>query len=376
MSNPPTIFIDDAVGNRLLIPLDWSTLDYVRTENDFGTLVLTLPADNYPRNLFYKDGLIEVWRTPNVGTPYLDTNTVWMIRRVKYINDPPATWELTAYDLNHLLKRRVIDYNPGNGFTEKLAAADDLGKTLVSENMAGGATDTTRSIATYLTIQPNATAGPVIRKSVSRQNLLQTLQDVAAASYQNGTYLVFDMVVTQLPSGYGTAFTFEFRSYTGQRGVDRTLGTSSGQILFGPDFGNMTGAIYDEDASNETTRGISTGQGVDVIQAVARADDTARESESPFALIESVRSASGALVAADLTADAQAEVRAGIPSRVLSGKLVTTDKFQYGIDWNWGDILPAQVNGISQNVHVTAVHVHNDRAAGETVEPTLATVVP
>lgn len=376
MSNTPTIYIDDAVGNRLLVPQDWVSLDYVRVENDVGTLVLTLPAGDYARNLFYKDGLIEVWRTPDVGTPYLDTNTAWMIRRVKYINNPPATWEITAYDLNHILKRRVIDYNPGNTFTEKLAAADNMGKTLVSENLGAGATDTTRSIATYLSIQPNATAAPIIRKSVSRQNLLQALQDIAASSYHGGTYLVFDIVVSSLPSGTGTTLGFEFRSYTGQRGVDRTFGGTSPQVLFGPDFGNMSDAVYDEDASNEITRGISTGQGVDVIQAVARADDTAREAESPFALIESVRSASGALVAGDLLADAQAEVRAGIPSRLLTGKLVTTSNFQYGVDWNWGDILPAQVNGISQNVHVASVHVHYDRNAGETVEPTLVTVVP
>lgn len=376
MSIPPTLFIDDAAGNRILAPEDWIKLDYVRVENDVGTLVLTMPAQNYNRASFYKDGLIEVWRTPDVGSPYLDTQTAWMIRRVRYLNNPPAQWEITAYDLNHLLKRRIVDYNPGNAFTEKLAAADDMGKQIVSENFGAGATDTTRSIAAYLSIQGNLTAAPVIRKSISRQNVLQVLQDIAATSYQNGTYLVFDVVCSNLPIGDGTSLQFEFRSYIGQRGVDQTQVGGSAKFLFGPDFGNLTDAILDDDASNEVTRGISTGQGVDVIQAVARVDDAARQAESPFALIEGVRSASGALVAADLTTDAQAELRLGIPIKQLSGKLSSTSGFQYGIDWNWGDLMTEQVNGSSTNVHIPAVHVTYERQGGEVVEPTMVQVVP
>lgn len=376
MSTPPTIFVDDSSGNRILLPSDWITVDYVRVENDVGTLVLVLPANNYPRSLFKKDGLIEVWRVPDVGLTYLDTNTVWMIRRVKYIAGPPALWEITAYDLNHLLKRRIVDYNAGNTFTEKLAAADDMGKQIVSENFGAGASDATRSIAAYLNIQANATLAPVIRKSISRLNVLQVLQDIAITSYQNGTYLVFDIVCTQLPIGPGSTLEFEFRSYIGQRGINRTPSSVTAQFLFGPDFGNLTDTVLDEDSSNEVTRGISTGQGVDEIQAVARATDTTRSGESPFNLIEAVRAASSALVASDLTADAQAELRAGIPIKQMTGKIASTSGFQYGIDWNWGDLMTEQLNGTSANVHVTGVHVNHNRDVGETVEPTLVQVVP
>lgn len=376
MSTPPTIFVDDPTGNRLFLPTDWVSLDYVRVENDVGTLVLLLPAANYDRTLFKKDGFIEIWRVPDVGLPYLETTTLWMIRRVRYIDGPPAQWEITAYDLNHLLKRRIVDYNPGNTtYTELLLAADNMGKQVVAQNMGTSAADATRSIASYLNIQDNATAAPIIRKSISRQNVLQVLQDIAATSYQNGTYLVFDIVVTQLQVGPGASLKFEFRSYIKQRGTDRTTTSTTPQFLFGPGYGNLTGVILDEDSSNEITRGISTGQGVDVIQAVARATDSARAAESPFNLIESVRSASGALVAADLTADAQAELRAGIPVKQMSGKIASTSGFQYGIDWNWGDLMTEQVNGTSANVHVSAVHVNWVRESGETVEPTLVQAV-
>lgn len=369
----PTIFIDTSTGVRLLSPVDWIDLDYVRVENDVGTLVLHLPAQNYARSMFYKDGIIEVWRQPESAAPYLDTNTIWLIRDVQLNANPPAVWEIVAYDLNHLLTRRIVDYNPGNTFTEKLAAADDMGKQIISENFGAGASDTTRSIATYLSIQSNTTAAPVIRKSISRQEVLKVLQDIAASSYQSGTYLVFDVVLTNLPTGLGN-LQFQFQSFIKQRGADRTA--AGGNPLFlGPDFGNMTDVVVNEDASAEITRAIVTGQGVDVIQAVARSTDALRVAESPFGLIEGVSSASGALVAADLTSQANTALRQGVPKWAVTGKIASAAGAQYGVSWNWGDLLAVQVAGITTTCHASVVHVHWDREKGEVVEPTLVQAV-
>lgn len=373
---PPTLFIDNPFGLRLVSPSDWIDLEYTRVENEVGTLVLHLPGSSYPRSLFQKDGLIEVWRNPDWGTPYIDTNTLWLIRRILYLVGPPAVWEITAYDLNHLLKRRVVDYNPGNTYTEKLAAADDLGKAVVRENLGTLATDTTRSLASFLTVQSDTTQAPVIRKSISRQGVLQVLQDVAGTSYENGTYLVFDITLGNLPQGT-TPINFIFQSYVGKRGVDHSFSASnlSNVMYVGPDFGNLADGRVDEDFSDEVTRGISTGQGVDMIQAVARASDLKRINQSPYGLIEAVRSASGALVAGDLTADAQAELRAGIPHTQISGKLTLNSNLQYGLNWNWGDLISVQVDTVMRVCHIPAVHVKNNRDGGETVEPILAEVV-
>lgn len=361
------VYIDTPQGNRLLAPLDWFSLEYARQETEVGALTLVLPAVDYDRGMFPKDGLIEIWNMPETGSPTLELDMLWLIRRVRYLG-ATNSWELTAYDLNHLLKRRVVDYNPGNTtYTELLGAGDDLGKQIISQNFGAGALDTIRSIATYLNIQANATAAPSVRISCSRQEVLKTLQNIAAAAHEQGTYLAFDTVVTSLP-GPGTTLQFEFRSYVDQRGTDRR-----GLMYLGPDFGNLTEVEIDEDASNEITRAISTGQGVDAVQAVARADDTTRWEGSPFGLVEGVRSASSSLVATDLLNDAQAFLKQGIALKVITGKLVSMPGMEYGVDWNWGDRLEAQVNGTKYTCRVAGIHVTWTQA-GREIEPTLVQV--
>jgi len=375
MSGPPLVYINNAVGTRLAIPKDWISVEYARAENGIGAALLVLPGNNYDRPTFPKDGLVEIWRVPDSGSPYLDTETLWLIRRVVYKTGPPAVWEITAYDLNHILTRRIVDYNSNNAFSDKVMAADDMGKQVISENFGAGATDTTRSIAAYLSIQASSALAPSIRMDFSRQNVFKVLQDIADASYQNGTYLVFD-VVCKTPPAFGAFPVLEFRSYVKYRGVDRTTTLSNqNQLLIGTDFGNLSEGVVDEDATNEITRGIALGQGIDSVQAVARTDDLARQAESPFGLIENARSASGALVAADLTAQSQAEVRSGIPKITVSGKFVSGTGLLYGLDWNWGDLVTAQVNGISQVCHVQGIKVHYGRDSGETVEPILSGAV-
>lgn len=367
MSLNPTIYVDTVQGARLLAPLDWISLEYARQETEVGALTLTLPYQDYGRELFPKDGLIEVWNNLETGGTSLELETVWLMRRVRYLASV-GVWEITAYDLNHLLKRRLIDYNPGNTYTEKLGTGDDVGKDLVSENLGAGATDTTRSIATYLSIQSKVSAAASVRISCSRQEVLKTLQDIASSSYQQGTYLAFDTVVTQLPGQSGPNLKFEFRSYTGQRGVDRR-----GQIYLGPDFGNLIDVEVDEDASAEVTRAISTGQGVDNALAVQRVDDLARWESSPFGLMEGSRQASNALTATDLLNDARALLKQGVPIKTISGKLVSQPGVEYNVDWGWGDRVEVQVRGIGYICRVTGIHVTYTRE-GREVEPTLTQV--
>lgn len=366
MSLAPTIYLDTVLGARLLAPLDWFSLAYARQETEVGALTLTLPASDYDRGMFPKDGLIEVWNNYDNGSSDLELETVWLMRRVRYL-EAAGAWEITAYDLNHLLKRRLIDYNPGNAYTEKLGTGDDVGKDLVAENAGSSATDATRSLATYLSIQAKSSTAASVRISCSRQNLLAALQGVAAASQQQGTFLAFDTVVTNLP-GLGSTLGFEFRSYVGQRGADRR-----GLLQLGPDFGNLVDVEVDEDASNEITRGISTGQGIESALAVARVDDLTRWEGSPFGLIESSRSAANALTATDLTNDARALLKQGVTLKTISGKLVSQPGAEYNVNWKWGDRLEAQVRGQSYTCRVAGIHVTYTRE-GREVEPTLVTV--
>lgn len=364
------VYIDDALGNRVLPdPVNFSVLDYTRAENNTGPLTLTLPGD-FDGDLFKRDGLIEVWRSVEGGLPYLDTETVWLIRRKRWQKaarqDP--TWTLYAFDLNHLLKRRIVDYNPGNTtYTALLAAADNIGKTIVSQNFRGGATDATRSIASYLALEGSYALAPVVSKAFARQYVDDVLRDLAQWSYQQGTYLVFDIVCSVPPASGGT-LQFEFRSYTGQRGIDHRFPSGNPPLLIGPDFNNLDNVDDDDDATDEATRGIATGQGVESIQAVARANDTARQGASPFNLIERVRNAANTPDAAGLADEAEAELREGAPKHTLSGKIVNTSGLLYGLDWKWGDLFTGQARGSSFDCHIDRVHVHVERERGEQID--------
>lgn len=362
-----TIFIDDALGNRLEAPRDWVRAEYVRAENGVGALSLTLPS-RYPKSLFKKDGAIEIWRSVDGGQPYLDTGTVWQIRRpLKVIKGSQRLWRINCFDLNHLLKRRVVDYAAGSAQADQSRAADDLGKQIVRENQGSSATDTSRSWATYLDVQANATAGPTVTKKFSERNVLTVLQEIAQASFNAGTYLVFDTVCS-VPPGSGSAMKFEFRSYTGQRGVDHRFPGGNPPLLIGPDFGNLDDIEYQEDAENEITRAIVGGQGQQAARAFRRKNDTTRQGESPFALIEAFQNATGEASTAGLDVEADALLKSGRPRRTLTGQIVPTSGLIYGVHYNWGDYVTAQVDGDSFDAHLNMVHVTRTRDEHEEVE--------
>lgn len=372
MGNTYDIKINDAVGRLQLAPRDWQILDYVRAENDVGALTLTLPGA-YPKNAFKKDGLIEVWRSVEGAPPYLDTETLWMIRRRRWQYKARGTpiWTIYAEDLNSLLRRRSVDYEPDNAYTDKVAAADDMGKAIIRENMGTLATDTTRSIATWLGVDADQALAPIVRKAFARQNVLKVLQDLALWSYQQGTYLVFDVVCDRLP-GDSAGVHFQFRSYVGQRGNDHRWPGGKPPLLIGAQYNNLDSVDDDDDATDEITRGIAIGPTVTgSTQAVARQTDDARAAESPFNLIEGTRNAGSSAEALVLEGEAQAELQSGIPREWLTGSLQNTSGLLYGVDWNWGDLLTAQANSRSADVHASRVHVHVERDQGDQVESIL-----
>ena len=361
------VIINDAFGNRLLVPNDWVTFELVRVENDVGALTLTLPG-YYPRSLFKKDGLIEIWRQVGNGAPYLETETLWLQRRWRW------TWNRTGsgveilrrilcFDLNHLLRRRKVDYVAGSAQAAQRDEADDLLKAIAAQNLGASATDATRSWATYLDIQANATQAPVIRKAFAKRTVLDVMQEIAQSSFEAGTYLAFDLMCKSPPNQ--GAFKLEFRTYTGQRGVDHTFPGGNPPLLIGPEFGNLNNVEMDDDAEDEATRAIVAGSGQGAARQVARADDAGRQGESPFGLIEAYLDAfqSGT----SLADEADALLRSREPRRTLTGDIEPTSGLLYGIHWNWGDLVTAQVDGESFDAHLRAVSITVDREQGERV---------
>lgn len=365
MSVTYTINVTDPQGNTLLSPRDWFTLDYVRNENDIGAATLTLPG-SYDRRLFQLDGTLEIWRAVDGRPPYLDTETVWLQRRWKKTRrGKERVWEITAYCLNHLWKRRVVDYNEGNAFTYKLDNLDDMGKAVMRENYGSLATDSTRNISAYLAVQADMALAPSALKGFARNKVVDVLRDFVQTSEQLGTYLVFDTVWS------GGSPRYEFRSYINQRGIDRRVAGTGGPLIFSADLGNLSEPDVDEDRNEEVTRGIAGGQGVGSVQAVARQSDSLRASESPLNLIEAWENHTDIPDAAGLTAAAQGIVTRGKRRRTLSAKALSITAARYGIDWLWGDRAIAQVDADIFDTRFTGVHVRVERDVLENIDAVL-----
>ena len=355
------IVITDAFGDRLLVPRDWERLDYARVENDYAPLSLILPA-HYARAELPKDGGIEVWRDGK-----LQLETVYLMRDwVKIPHGRAWRWQVTAYDLNYLLTGRTIDYAADSAQSKKSAdQADDMMKAIVRENFTT-ATDTTRRINTYLSVEADAGLAQSVTKAFANRPVLNVLKDLAQMSFQLGTYLVFDAVAKSL----STQPRYEFRTYINQRGYD--LRTGQQFALVGPAFGNVAAARVEESASGEVTRVIAGGQGTGAARTYGRSTESARLNDSPFALRELFINASQVdLTASELQDEARAHLKTRRSVKRFTGELLSTPGFAYGRDWGWGDRLTAQVYDDSFDCRINAIRISVTQAQGEEVRASL-----
>jgi hypothetical protein len=335
------IWISSQTGQRMRVLEDWLKLDYARSTNDVGQLVLTMPP-KFNMALAPVDSRIEIWRSPTGGTPILETGTTWLVRGPLDTVIPERgdrTKVIRAASAADLLRRRIVAYAAGSAQAKKSMAADDMLKQIVAENLGSSATDTARSIAAYLTIQGNVTAAPSLAKEFAYANVLKALQDVAQASAQAGTRLYFDIVAP-------TPDTLEFRTYVGQRGTDHGQ-TSAQPVVFAIERGNLAGVVLSKDYSSEVTFVYAGGQGTGSARVTNSAEDTARSGRSVFGRREAFVSdtVTTDTTAAALLPTANAELQRGRPKKRMSATILDTPAARYGSAWGFGDKIVANVDG-------------------------------
>ncbi len=337
-------------GVRIAQLDQWLKLGYARVVNDIGTLVLELDPDS-DASIYQRDTRLGVWRQGPNGALTLDTECVWLVRKIKRVLSASGERRLriTAYSDNELLRRRIVAYAAGSTQASKSDYADDMMKAIVSENLGGDATDTDRDISAYLAIESDLGAGQDIDKAFSRRNVLTVLQELADASAEAGTNLYFD-VVTPTPGA------LVFSTYTGQRGDDRTI-TGNAPLLFSPELGNLADGELEVDYANEVTVVYAAGKGEGEEREVVEMEDTARSDASPFNRIEALRDARHADTTAELTAEGNGFLKAGRPRLTFSGSITDTPQCRYGVEWNWGDKVTVQFEGRQFDAHISSIRV-------------------
>lgn len=344
--------ITNAFGMTLAEPKDFVSGEYTRVENDIGVATLVLPRAPYSETLFADDNQIEFWRSIDGGTRYRDTETSWLIYGFKRsTRGKEKLWTIYAACLNQLWERRIVDYNEYNAYTSKLDQLDDMGKAVIRENYGTLATDTSRRIDTYLSVQNDTGAAQTGRLSFAREYVYDVLRKMAETSWGYGTYLVFDTVLTQ-----DAQPRFQFRSYTGQRGTDRR---ADNQLVF-ESGKNLEEVSVDYDSRKEVTRAIIGGQGVATTQAVARYT-TARATATPFGLKEAWENNSQETDAAGLQAYARALTNKRRARKTISGVARSVPGAVYGRDWFWGDRCRAKDENDEFDARIPVVNVKFSR---------------
>jgi hypothetical protein len=233
-------------------------------------------------------------------------------------------------------------------------------KRVVTENFGSGA-GAGRNLSAYISVQSNRSLGGQTDKQASFSNCLQTIQDMAKDSEQGGISVYFDLV----PNGQGL---FEFRTYIGQTGRNRTSGIDT--CVMSLQDGTLRSGSYGFDYSGAVNVLYGLGQELNGARQIVSSTDSSTVALSPFSRRESSVDARKAILTPQLQAECDAELARQKPKSTVVADVADGRGSRYGIDWILGDRIIVQLGGnlypcLIDNVHVS---VSGDR---EQIQATL-----
>jgi len=356
-----SVFLSDPFGTRLADASNFLSLEYSRVVNNVSTLKLTLLGDFPTQYIINPDGRIEVWRKLDSGREYLDTNTIWLIKKVtqKIEASGLQTIVIEADTPLCLLREpgRFVSYFAGEAqSTYTSAPADNQIKQVARENI-GTSAAAARTLSAYISIDPNLGLGASVAKSFAWRECLKVMQEFADASTTAGTYVAFDIVADSPTS-------LVFRTFTGQRGVDHRFPNGINPVLISPELGNLGEVVFSQDYRDEATDVLAGGKGDGSARMIAAVSDTTRIGQSPFGWREYFQDATQYDTTAGLSAEAQATLRSMRVKTIFQGRLIDMPDSRYGVDWAWGDYVTAQAFGRLIDCRIEAVSVSVKPGAG------------
>lgn len=338
-------------GTPIKLVDEFISLDYTRITNGVGAFTITLP-EAFDLSLVSQDSRIVVFRKPNNGARYLDfCGFVRYIEQADYANGFNAT--IAGYDLNDLLRRRIIAYAAGTAYATKSDKADDMAKAIVRENLGASATVAARNLTAYgFTVQADTGAATAIEKGFSWRNVLDVLQEIANSSHTvEATSLYFGIVA--LNNGWEC----EFQTNVQQWGADRRFPNGTSPVIIAVEFNNLIEAIRSINYRDEINYGYGGGQGEGTARTIQEASDAVRIAASPFNRCEQFVDARNETAAAAVLDMADQAVRNGRPRNSFRGKLIDTPQVVYGREYNFGDYVTAMYRGQQIDCRIESVRV-------------------
>lgn len=341
----------------------FSNLTMTRSENSLGALTLTLPMSMVDDSIFKRDTVFVV---ENDGK--LELETAWFLRHIRGENFTTSkTVTLTAYDNLYLLgspenkSGRAIPYeDEWEDYTLLLDYADDALKGLVLRNLGLGVLDDDRDMSDILSIDPEYSNGPIIEKDVAKAMLFPVMQEICDAAASEGTRVFFDIVTTAIPKTLAD-LRFTFKTYIGNRGVDRS------DLKMGSDNGTMQDAVLEEDYTEEVTHAYAWGSGQGPLREFEELQSV-RRNASRFNRREAFADARDTDNHAILLSEAGRLLNSGRPKVYVSGKIVDKPGNVFGVNWGYADALTVKERGYVIPSRIQSITITVNYEGRRTVE--------
>lgn len=336
--------IRDSALRRVAETDDFTELDLTVRYNDLGAWKLVLPANSAAAMALTFAGGIVVTRNGQV----LLSGPVTALQRDS--SNGRAVLTATGTDDLDVLRRRLAlpaPAVPGSGDTDAFTGhAEDALRYYVDRN-AGPAAVTGRRY-NDLTLPVSAGLGQTVIGSARYDNLLALLQSLAGVG-QVGFRVV--------QVGVGR----QFQVYSP---ADRTR-----TAVFGTDLGNLISSVYSTVAPSATFAYVA-GSGVGAARVVrTRVDSTGVATFGRAEVFVDQRN-TGATAELDQAGDAALLEQSA--SSTLQLQPIDTPTLAFGRDYNLGDRVAADVDGVRITDVLRQVRLTITAADGERITPTLA----
>ena len=345
-------------ADRAVAEIDAETWQYERRQNQVSTLSFTLS----PASVNLEDAWERGSRV-RVAMRWLDPSGVWqtaddwggmiLSRGLTKPQEglPARRFRFTAYNWLHWLRGRLVLPPPATEYLDlNLPYADVAIKTAVRQSLTNPS-DPTRLYQASIACQTDANQGSAVKYSARYERLYDVVTTLAG---QGG--IAFDIVRLGDPGDN----TFEFQTYAGQRGVDRTLGNAGGNlpVIFSTMLGSATSLDWTEDALPLANVGYGggSGEGAERIIGIARDD----ASIALFDAWETFVEARGAGSTADAQAIAQGVLNdRASPDQQMTFTIPQAGGAVYRRDWDLGDKVTLRVEdiGVTLEATITALRV-------------------
>lgn len=337
----------------------FESLEYVKSQNTVGAMVLNMPRQLIQYDQFQVGDIFEIWREKG-GVLELQNETAYFLQNWEFWEDASGAEfiRLTASDANWLLDTAIVLAKSTSAEADKTAIPDNMMKAIVREQLGSSAAAERRK----LDVAPDTgSGGASITKAFAYRNVLTTLQEICeVAQEKNDIWLGFDVVRT-------APGVFEFRTYTGQRGINHSR--SSGDMrMVGKQYGNLsepTFGTYHGDERNFVAVG---GQGEDLDRELVYRSNDARVNASKWNRREYFKDSRDDATTATLEADGDAALEEFKPKQILTGTMHDTYGMMFGIHYGFGDILTGEAFGYNVDCHVTSVRVVVNQVNGEQLD--------